>query len=75
MSSIFSGVLQNSFLGTTSSLTKTGSGTVTLAGANTYSGPTTINAGALSCRRGRCVSANSAITINNGTLDASSYRR
>ena len=44
-SSTFSGVLKNT--SGTLALSKTGSGTATLAGANTYSGVTTVNSGTL----------------------------
>jgi autotransporter-associated beta strand protein len=44
-------------------LTKTGNGTMALTGASTYSGPTSINAGALVVNGSI---ANSAITIGNG---------
>jgi fibronectin-binding autotransporter adhesin len=54
----------SSIIGTTSgSLTKSGSGTWTLAGVNTYAGATTINAGTLNVS-GSLASA-SAVTVNN----------
>jgi autotransporter-associated beta strand protein len=56
-STLFSGVIQDG-----GSLTKIGTGTLTLSGANTYSGPTTINAGKLTVDG----SIMSAVTVNNG---------
>ncbi len=44
----FSGVIQNSGAGATTSLTKIGTGTETLSGASTYGGQTSIQNGALS---------------------------
>jgi autotransporter-associated beta strand protein len=46
-------------------LTKQGSGTFTLSGANTYSGPTTINAGILRAGGVNTFSPNSAVTLAN----------
>ena len=55
----------NSIIGTGSgSLTKDGGGTLTLAGANTYTGATTVNAGALVIN-GNQSAATGAVTINN----------
>ena len=54
-SSIFLGVLQNS--GGLVSLTKVGTGTLTLSGANTYGGATSVQAGVLSRRRVECLLA------------------
>src|SRR5260370_23588729 len=45
-SGTFAGIIQNT--AGTLALTKTGTGTLTLSGANTFSGNTTINAGTLS---------------------------
>jgi autotransporter-associated beta strand protein len=57
-STTFSGTISG-----TGSLIKTGTGTMALTGINTYSGPTTVNAGALVVNGSI---ANSAITIGNG---------
>ena len=50
LSTTFSGVIQDGgiFAGTGGSLTKVGTGTLTLSGANTYTGATSVNAGTLS---------------------------
>ena len=60
-------------IGGTSGLAKSGTGTLTLSGPNTYSGGTTLSAGQLNINDGGTSSANSAIgtgplTINGGTL-------
>lgn len=58
-------------------LTKTGDGTLTLSGANTFSGGLTLNAGQLNINNGGLSSADSAVgtgtfTINGGTIDNTS---
>ena len=51
-------------------LTKNGAGTMRLSGANTFSGPVTVNAGVLRSNNAAGFSSSSAITVNNGgTLD------
>jgi autotransporter-associated beta strand protein len=63
LSTTFSGVIQDggSFGGTGGSLTKTGAGTLTLSGTNTYTGGTTISAGILQLGNG---GASGSITGN-----------
>jgi fibronectin-binding autotransporter adhesin len=51
-------------------LTKVGTGSMTLIGPDTYSGPTTVNAGVLAAGAQGAFSPNSPFTVNGGTLDA-----
>lgn len=55
-----------------SGLTKTGSGTLTLSGANSYLGSTTINAGTLALGANNTLPA-TPVTIGNGTLNAATF--
>lgn len=53
-------------------LTKNGSGSVTLSGSNTYSGATILNAGTLVLGSNTAIGDGSAVTINGGTFDVGS---
>ena len=53
---------------TTTSLYKDGAGTLTLSGANTYSGATAVNAGLLKVVSGGSISSSSTTVNNGGTL-------
>jgi autotransporter-associated beta strand protein len=52
-------------------VTLNGTGTVTLNGANTYSGPTTLNGGALILGVAGALGSSSTVALNGGVLDAS----
>jgi autotransporter-associated beta strand protein len=54
-------------------LNKTTSGTVTLSGANTYSGATSITEGTLALGAGNTIPDASAITLGAATLDAATF--
>ena len=63
-STTFSGVLSNG--GATLALTKTGTGTMTLSGSNTYTGATAVNGGTLAGGAANTFSAASAMRVNTG---------
>ncbi|MDB6057714.1 MAG: hypothetical protein JWO95_1558 [Verrucomicrobiales bacterium] len=68
--STFNGTIQNG--GGTVAIVKTGTGTVTLGGANTYTGTTTINAGTLALASAGSINNTPSITVAAGaTLDVS----
>ncbi len=69
-SGTFSGVIQNG--SGTMTLAKSGSGTETLSGANTYSGSTTISAGTLQLGAAHAVPATSDVS-DNATLDLDGF--
>jgi autotransporter-associated beta strand protein len=76
-STTFSGVIAGGNAGTNISLTKVGSGTLTLSGANLYTGATTINGGTLTVDAAgslasTSITANAGATLNvNGAIPAS----
>ncbi|WP_449235781.1 Ig-like domain-containing protein [Azospirillum doebereinerae] len=61
-STSFSGVIS----GSGNDLTKTGTGTLTLSGANTYTGSTTVSAGQLTLEGGASLADASAVTVASG---------
>jgi autotransporter-associated beta strand protein len=66
LTTTFSGVIKDGSGYTNGSLTKIGTGTLTLTGANTYTGGTTINGGILAAGVGGLVSVSGTITVNSG---------
>ena len=63
----YSGVLSG-----TGSLVKIGNGTLTLSGANSYAGTTSVNAGTLALGASNILPA-TAVSIGNATLDAATF--
>lgn len=50
-------------------LTKAGTGMLTVSGANSYTGGTTVNAGTLQLATGASLPSTGALTVNGGTVD------
>ncbi|MGH6876511.1 MAG: autotransporter-associated beta strand repeat-containing protein, partial [Rhizomicrobium sp.] len=72
--STFSGVIQNT--GGTLALTKTGSGILTLSGANTYTGATNVNAGTFQAGAANTFASGSAFTVSSpATLDLNDFNQ
>ncbi|HEX8916525.1 MAG TPA: autotransporter-associated beta strand repeat-containing protein [Humisphaera sp.] len=66
-STTFSGAIQSTAAGVTSlGLTKRGTGTLTLSGANQYTGTTTINAGKLAIAAAERIADASAVNVASG---------
>jgi fibronectin-binding autotransporter adhesin len=69
----FTGILQNGGVGTLG-LTKTGSGSLTLSGANTHTGMTTVSAGTLVLGSASTLTSTNNVTLSGtGTLDLNGF--
>jgi len=66
-SSTFAGVMQNG--AGTLALNKVGNGTLTLSGANTYTGGTTVTAGTLTLSGANRLASSGAVSVVGGTLN------
>ena len=64
----FSGTIKNTTSAFAVSLTKTGNTDLILSGTNTYNGATTIDQGRLFINSANSLSANTAVTVNGGSL-------
>jgi fibronectin-binding autotransporter adhesin len=67
--STYAGIfIENGTASGVTSLTKVGSGILTLSDVSDYTGPTTVNSGVLAYGVDNAVSSNSVVTVNGGTL-------
>ena len=57
----------------TGSLTKTGSGTLVLAGTNSYNGTTSVSSGTLQLGSAAALPATTTLTVNAGAVDLNGY--
>jgi autotransporter-associated beta strand protein len=73
LSTTYSGTIRNGSGGGSLALTKTGSGTLTLSGSNSYTGGTTVSAGILRAGSAGAFVNNTAYTVNGGTLDLNGF--
>ncbi len=64
-STTFAGVINNDQPSTTGFVTKKGTGTLTLSGANTYSGNTTISAGTIVANNSSALGTSGTVTLND----------
>jgi autotransporter-associated beta strand protein len=58
----------------TTAVTKTGSGTWTLSGTNSYTGPTTLSAGTLALATARSLGGKTDVTVSNGATLALNFK-
>ncbi len=61
--------------GANGNVRKTGAGTLTLAGVNSYSGTTTIDGGTLTLSAQDAIAASSTVALNSGSLTATADQR